>query len=131
MAVDEVPGAAALTRSLPMDRWAIVTSGTRAIAAARLAAAGITTPHVVVTAENVANGKPAPDPYMLAAARLQRPPAMCAVFEDAPAGVTAARRAGVRTVVGVGAALSGTCVSVVVDDLRGIVFDGTHLRIPE
>ena len=72
--VHEIPGAAALLASLPAGRWAVVTSGTRDIATARLAAAGIPTPAVLVTADDVAIGKPSPDPYLLAAARLDLPP---------------------------------------------------------
>ncbi|HEY5844107.1 MAG TPA: HAD-IA family hydrolase, partial [Mycobacterium sp.] len=80
--VREIPGAATLLAGLPAGRWAVVTSGTRDIATARLAAAGIPTPAVLVTADDVTIGKPAPDPYLLAAARLDQPPSACAVFED-------------------------------------------------
>lgn len=41
-------------------------------------------------------GKPAPDPYLLAAQRLQLPPQACWAFEDSPAGALAAARAGCR-----------------------------------
>ena len=60
--VREIPGAADLVASLPAGRWAVVTSGTRDIATARLAAAGIPTPAVLVTAEDVATGSPPPIP---------------------------------------------------------------------
>lgn len=126
--VPEIRGAAALTAGLPPGRWAVVTSGTREIATARLAAAGIPAPAVLVTADDVAAGKPEPDPYLLAAARLSVPPGACAVFEDAPAGVIAARRAGAPTVIGVGTQpLPG--VSTMIADLRGVTFDGTHLTV--
>src|SRR6478752_6057401 len=72
--VHGIPGAAALLANLPAGRWAVVTSGTRDIATARLIAAGIPTPAVLVTADDVAKGKPSPDPYLLAAHQLDLPP---------------------------------------------------------
>ena len=57
-------------------------------------AAGLPVPDVLVTADQVENGKPAPDPYLLAAERLGVDPAACLVFEDAPAGIAAGRAAG-------------------------------------
>jgi beta-phosphoglucomutase-like phosphatase (HAD superfamily) len=78
----------------------VITSGPRAIATARLASAGLPRPATLITAEDVAAGKPEPDPYLLGARRLGKAPEKCAVFEDAPAGITAARAAGVTTVIG-------------------------------
>ena len=66
--VHEIPGAAALLANLPAGRWAVVTSGTRDIATARLTAAGIPTPAVLVTADDVAAGKPSPDPFLVGSA---------------------------------------------------------------
>jgi sugar-phosphatase len=102
--------AAGRTQAMPgaLDRltgldvpWAVVSSGTPAIVRARLAAAGLPLPEVLVTGDDVARGKPAPDPYLAAAARLGVPAAECVVFEDSPAGVAAAQAAGVAAVVGV------------------------------
>jgi sugar-phosphatase len=56
-------------------------------------------------------------------------PQRCAVFEDAPAGIAAARAAGVETVIGVGAAAATADVTVAVADLRRIRFDGQRLQI--
>jgi beta-phosphoglucomutase len=53
----------------------------------------------VVGAADVARGKPHPDVFLKAAEKLGVAPADCIVFEDAPMGVEAARRAGMRTVV--------------------------------
>jgi sugar-phosphatase len=75
----------------------VVTSGTRAIAATRLASAGLPTPPVLVAAEDVPAGKPHPAPYRLAATRLGLDPAACLAIEDAPAGLTSAHAAGCRT----------------------------------
>lgn len=93
-------GAAALLDALPAGRWTIATSGRRATATGRLQATGLPIPDTLVTADDVAQGKPAPDPYQLAAERLGYAPETCVVFEDAPAGVEAARRAG-ATAVGI------------------------------
>lgn len=94
----EIAGTAALLRSLPADRWAIVTSADRELARTRLAAAGLPQPQVMVTAEDVARGKPAPDGYLLAASRLGVAPSGCIVFEDAPAGLAAGAAAGARVI---------------------------------
>jgi len=129
--VREIPGAAALVARLAAGSWAVVTSGTRDIATARLSAAGIPTPSVLVTAEDVTAGKPAPDPYLSAARQLDVPPAACAVLEDAQAGIAAARRAGVRTIIGVGSNARGRGVSASVPDLRAITYDGNQLIVHE
>ncbi len=51
-----------------------------------------------VSADDVTDGKPAPDVFLAAARKLALPPARCIVIEDAPAGVEAGRRAGMKTV---------------------------------
>ena len=79
---------------LALPRVAIATSCTAPLARARLAAAGLPEPEVLVTSDQVENGKPAPDPYLLAAERLGVDPAACVVFEDAPAGIESGRAAG-------------------------------------
>jgi len=81
------------------DRWAVVTSASRELAMRRLTAAGLPIPTVLVTADDVAQGKPYPDGYQLAARRLGVPPDQCLVFEDAPAGIEAGRRAGCDVIV--------------------------------
>jgi sugar-phosphatase len=84
-------GAAAV---LALPVVAIVTSCEAPLARARLDAAGLAAPTVVVPADAVEHGKPAPDAYLLAADRLGVDPADCLVLEDAPAGVTAGKAAG-------------------------------------
>lgn len=54
---------------------------------------------VVVTAEDVAHGKPAPDMFLLAAERMGVPAADCVVFEDSVLGIEAANRAGMASVL--------------------------------
>ncbi|HEU6451829.1 MAG TPA: HAD-IA family hydrolase [Gemmatimonadaceae bacterium] len=94
--VVEVPGAAALLRDLPSRRWAVVTSGVRAVAEHRLRHVGLPVPPVLVCADEVVHGKPHPEGYLTAAARLGVSPVACLVVEDAPAGLAAAHAAGVR-----------------------------------
>jgi len=96
--VHAFPEAAALLAELPPGSWAVVTSGTRALATSRLAAAGLPLPSVLVTADDVRAGKPDPEGYLEAARRLGCSPADCVVVEDAPAGVQAALAAGMRVV---------------------------------
>jgi sugar-phosphatase len=91
-----VPGAAALLAALPPGQWAVVTSGWQRLAEIRLAVAGLPRPRVLVTSDEVAASKPAPDGYLRAAAELGVPPQACLVVEDAPVGVAAARAAGLR-----------------------------------
>lgn len=77
-----IDGAIAFLSALPPDRWAIVTSAPIALARRRLDTAGIELPKTMVTAEDVKVGKPSPEGYLLAAARLGVDPARCLVFED-------------------------------------------------
>ncbi|MGH3633427.1 MAG: HAD-IA family hydrolase [Mycobacterium sp.] len=61
-----------------------------------MGAAGLPEPKVLVTAECVRRGKPAPDGYLLGARLLGVDPEYCVVIEDAPAGVSAGRAAGAQ-----------------------------------
>lgn len=54
---------------------------------------------VIVTAEDYKNGKPAPDPFLLAAEKMGVPPSECLVFEDSPTGIVAAEAAGMAHVL--------------------------------
>jgi sugar-phosphatase len=94
-----IEGVAAFLASLPKDRWAVVTSAPLALAQARMGAAGLELPEVVITAEDVTRGKPAPDGFLLAAQRLGVDARECLVFEDAPAGIAAAKAAGASVAV--------------------------------
>lgn len=93
-----IPGAGELLRSLPPDRFTIVTSATMALARARLEYAGLRVPDRMVTSDDVVNGKPHPEPYLKGAELLGFSPADCLVFEDTPAGVEAAKEAGMKAV---------------------------------
>jgi sugar-phosphatase len=87
-----LPGAAELLASV--EPLAVVTSCSPPLAAARLEAAGLAAPEVLITSDLTERGKPHPDPYLAAAAALAVEPRDCLVIEDAPAGVAAARAAG-------------------------------------
>ncbi|WP_428966533.1 HAD-IA family hydrolase [Micromonospora fluostatini] len=89
-----VPGAVDLLAALPADRWAVVTSAWRRLAEIRLGHVGLPVPACLVTADDVGRGKPAPDGYLAAAARLGHPPGRCVVLEDSRVGVRAGRAAG-------------------------------------
>jgi mannitol-1-/sugar-/sorbitol-6-phosphatase len=91
-----IEGAKELLASLPPESWTIVTSGTRPLATLRLQVAGLPVPKKMVTADDVELGKPNPEPYLKGAAALGYPPGDCVVVEDAPAGLRAARAAGMR-----------------------------------
>jgi len=97
--VEAIQGAHDFIAGLPRERWAIVTSAPRALAQARIAAAGLPTPGVLVAAEDVERGKPAPDPFLLGANKLGVAPSDCLVFEDTQAGLQAARAAGMASIV--------------------------------
>ena len=94
-----IEGVAAFLAALPADRWAVVTSAPRELARRRIEAAGLPLPPMMVTAEDVAHGKPAPDCFLLAASRLGVRASDCLVFEDAPAGIAAAEAAGASVLV--------------------------------
>ncbi len=93
-----MPGAQALVKSIPAGRWTVVTSATRPLAEVRLRAAGIPIPESLITADDIQLGKPHPEPYQKAAARLGYPPSECVVVEDAPAGIRAGKAAGARVI---------------------------------
>ncbi|ESY80516.1 glycerol-3-phosphatase [Mesorhizobium sp. LNHC221B00] len=88
-----IAGAVAFLEALPPESWAIVTSAPRSLALARMKVAGIPVPAVLVSAEDVSRGKPAPDCFQLGARRLGFDARDCLVFEDALAGIAAAEAA--------------------------------------
>ncbi|MFG2894780.1 HAD-IA family hydrolase [Streptomyces sp. NPDC048248] len=107
--ITPIPGGRDLLAQLPPNSWGIVTSGERQVALSRIAAAGIPCPKVLVTADEVTNGKPHPEGFLKAAALLGVDPAACLVFEDADSGVAAATAAGMSAVlIGDAATSSGT-----------------------
>jgi sugar-phosphatase len=93
-----LPGARRLLNILPPERWAIATSCTRPLAEVRLRAAGLPIPTAMITSSDVKIGKPDPEPYLKAAAKLGFAASDCIVVEDAPAGVCSGRAAGARVI---------------------------------
>ena len=96
--VYEIAGARDLLRLLPPNRWAIVTSGIRAVAEFRIRHTGLPMPAIMICAEEITRGKPDPEGYLAAAGRLGFSPADCVVIEDAPPGIDAAKAAGMRAI---------------------------------
>jgi mannitol-1-/sugar-/sorbitol-6-phosphatase len=91
-----LPGALELLRTLPLERWAIVTSCTRTLAEVRIRAAGLPMPRKMITSSDITHGKPHPEPYRKGAKVLGLAPADCLVAEDAPAGIRSGKSAGAR-----------------------------------
>ncbi len=131
-----MPGARELIEAAG-PRWAIATSGSHPVATARLRAVGLPIPPVLVTASDITHGKPHPEPYLKAAAQLGIDPGECVVVEDAPAGIEAARAAGMHVlavanthdaaVLGDAHAIYATTVDVI-PALRALL--GTRGRAP-
>ena len=131
--VTVIPGAAELLRSLPPDRFTIVTSATRPLAAARLGYAGLPVPKQYISADDVTNGKPDPEPYLKGAVLLGFAPKDCIVIEDPPAGVKSAKAAGMRVLaltttysaadLSAADAILGSCLDI------NASFDGQELRL--
>jgi mannitol-1-/sugar-/sorbitol-6-phosphatase len=116
----QVPGAAALVVALAGLPVAVVTSASRALATSRMGAAGVPVPATMVTPADITRGKPDPQGYQHAAGLLDVPIEDCVIFEDAEAGIAAARASGAHVVV------VGTHESALTDglprvpDLRGV-----------
>lgn len=91
-----LPGALELLNSLPVDRWAVVTSGTRPLAEVRIRAAGLPVPRYLVTATEITHSKPHPEPYLLGAKSVSVVPRDCVVIEDSPSGIRSGRSAGAK-----------------------------------
>src|SRR5579871_1458552 len=96
--VTVMPGAADLLKSIPDGRWGVVTSGSRLLATNRLRHCGLPVPEVLVTSDDVVNGKPDPEPYLKGAMRLGFGTAECLVMQDAPAGIESAHAGGMKVI---------------------------------
>jgi sugar-phosphatase len=95
---DAIEGAQALLDRLPPARWAIVTSCPHGLADALLRRAKLPLPGVIISAEDVSRGKPAPDGYQLAAQRLAFEAQGCLVIEDSAHGIAAGKAAGMEVI---------------------------------
>ncbi|MFA0145303.1 HAD-IA family hydrolase [Vibrio lentus] len=97
-AATEIDGALDFVSNIPLHSWGIATSGPRKVAETSLRASGFQIPANMICAEDVTNGKPHPDPFLLAAQNLGLDAGNCVAFEDSPAGVKSAKDAGCFTV---------------------------------
>ena len=120
----EVPGVRQVLATLPAGSWAVVTSCGRELATLRLTSVGLPIPAIVVTSEDVSQGKPAPDGYRLGAKRVGHDATACIVFEDAPPGIAAGRAAGARVI-----ALSTTHPAADFTGAAAVIADFTGLRV--
>jgi sugar-phosphatase len=91
-------GARTLIQAIPDGQWGVATSGTRITAETRLRHTGLPVPEVLITADDVEAGKPAPEVYQRAALALDGAPEEGVVIEDTPAGIRAGQAAGMRVV---------------------------------
>ena len=124
-------GAFELLHSLKPGLWTVCTSANPNLGRARLEAARLPVPAEFVSGNDVARGKPFPDPYLLGAERLGFDIHDCVVFEDAIAGVEAAIEAEAGLIIGVSERALLSEADIVVRDLTGITFDGETLVIPD
>ena len=127
-----LPGAAQVVHALQNHRWGIVTSAWRTLAEARIIAAGLPLPDVIVPVDEVRCGKPEPDGFLRAADRLGVAPEECLAFEDTRPGIEAGLNAGMQVV--------GLLTTVPAEQLRHrplirdfrdvtIQFDGESLKV--
>jgi sugar-phosphatase len=119
-----MPGARALLAILPAAAWAIATSNSRRTAIMRLQHTSLPIPRVLITAEAVQQGKPHPEAYLSAAAQLGVEPRHCVVVEDAPAGISAGRAAGMVVL-----ALLGTHAAQQLRQAHMVIEQLAHLHV--
>jgi sugar-phosphatase len=119
-----MPGAVELARSIPGGRWGVVTSGSRLLASARMQFCGLPVPKVLVTADDVTNGKPHPEPYLKGAEWLGFPPAECVVVEDAPSGIQSGRAGGMKVI-----GMASTYAAEKLREADAVVPGFTRLRV--
>jgi len=112
-----IAGIKALVADLDPAAWAVVTSAPRALAALRIHSVGLPMPKTLIAAEDVKQGKPNPEGFLKAAARLGVPISECLVFEDSPAGVAAAKAAGAHVAI-VGDLMPAVEGTLIISDYR-------------
>jgi mannitol-1-/sugar-/sorbitol-6-phosphatase len=127
-----VAGAAGVVGALHGRPWAVVTSAWRTLAEARVQAAGLPLPPVIVPVDEIRLGKPDPEGFLRAAEQLKVPPRECLVFEDTRPGIEAGLSAGMQ-VVGLLTTVSPTQLRhrPLVRDFRDVTIrpGGDHLQI--
>lgn len=93
-----IKGAHQILAKLPKEKWAIVTSGSYDLVKARLNATDLPLPTYLVTGDEVKQGKPSPEPYLIGVKKIGLPPDQCVVVEDSPIGVQAGKAAGIKVI---------------------------------
>lgn len=121
--ITAIPGAHELLAA-PL-KLAIVTSCSRALAAARLGSVELPVPATLVCSDEISRGKPDPEPYLFGAERLGVAPAECVVLEDAPAGIAAGKAAGMTVI-----ALCTTHAPEELAEADAVIGDLTALALP-
>jgi mannitol-1-/sugar-/sorbitol-6-phosphatase len=96
--ISPIPGALHVIQALENRPWAIVTSAWRKLAEARVLAAGLALPKIIVPVDEIENGKPHPEGFLKAAQQLGVAPQDCLVFEDTRPGIDAGLNAGMQVV---------------------------------
>ncbi|KAF8443219.1 HAD-like protein [Boletus edulis BED1] len=99
-AVHILPGVRRMIDSIPEGRYAVATSGAKTYAFGCMTRVGIVPPRVTITADDkrLKAGKPAPDPFLLAARELGFSAPNCVVFEDSPSGIRAGLASGATVI---------------------------------
>jgi len=123
--LETLPGVAVWLQRLRQEGWrqAIASSAPHANIAVILDSLSLRDAfEAIVGEEDVQRGKPDPQVFLVAAAKLEAPPARCIVVEDAPAGVEAAHRAGMRS-IGVRSGHRHLDADLVVDSLADLPRD--------
>lgn len=94
--LEALSGVSPILEVLPPNRWTVVTSATGKLARSRMMHGGIPVPERMVSADQVTQGKPHPEPYLKGAELLGFDPSECLVIEDSASGVSAGHAAGCR-----------------------------------
>jgi len=127
--VDLLPGVATWLERLKAAGWRQALATSASLLNIEAILGGLKIAHffdAAVSAEDVHTGKPDPEVFLVAAARVSTPPSRCVVVEDSPAGVEAAHLAGMR-VIGVQASHTSLPADIVVRTLEQLpedAFDG-------
>ncbi|KAH8106673.1 HAD-like protein [Phellopilus nigrolimitatus] len=121
-----LPGVKDMIECIPDGRYAVATSGAKTYAYGAMTRVGITPPPVTITADDkrLKAGKPAPDPFLLAASCLGFDAVRCVVFEDSPSGIRAGVASG-ATVIAVCTSherskIEGCGAHFIVEDMRNV-----------
>lgn len=123
-----LPGVARWLVRLKADGWRQALASSASLLNIEAIMGGLKVAHffdAIVSAEDVRTGKPDPEVFLVAAARVSAPPSRCVVIEDSPAGIEAAHLAGMR-VVGVQSSHTSLPADIVVrtlDQLPEDAFD--------